>query len=78
MHLDGKMEIGEKIIKFLNFGQVHFEPPECENRKVPLTKEGASRPPQCPPPQIKKITTTKKAERKYNILKILVKYILSL
>ena len=42
----------KKIINFLNFNQIRFEPPENENRKVPLIKGGAS--PTMPPPRNKK------------------------
>ena len=58
-------KIGEKIYKFLNFGQMSFGPPENWNRKVPLSKGGAS-PPNAPPKL--KIKIPKTAEKITNIL----------
>ena len=55
-----KPKKAEKIIKFLNFGQIHPEPSESEIRKVPFPKWGA--PPQMSPTRIKKIIP-KEAQR---------------
>ena len=48
-------------MKFSNFGQIRLEPPENENQKVPLAKEGAS--PPNPPPRNKNIIMPKMAEK---------------
>ena len=72
LHLDKKMVNRKKNIKLLNFGQINLEPPENENRKVPLAKEGTF--PLMPPPRNKNIIIPKMAEKINYIFKILMKY----
>ena len=48
-------------MKFLNFSQIRLEPPENENRKIPIAKEGASPPNTA---QNKNVIIPKMAEKK--------------